>query len=80
MQLYEARPRKKPPTKPLDRTMFLLMKSVACEKSERRTKLVSAQKAGMWDATSNLAYEITPCSFMYVRVFANNLLLDCAKF
>lgn len=27
---YEARPRKKPPTKPLDKTMFRLMKSVAC--------------------------------------------------
>lgn len=34
-QLYEARPRKKPPTKPLDRTMFLLRKSVACAKSEK---------------------------------------------
>lgn len=36
-QPYEAKPRKKPPTKPLDRTMFLLMKSVACPEGERNT-------------------------------------------
>lgn len=35
VQPYEAKPRKKPPTKPLDRTMFLLMKSVACPEYER---------------------------------------------
>lgn len=41
VKLYEARPRKKPPTKPLDRTMFLLIKSVACEKSEKIISLIS---------------------------------------